>query len=178
MTSSSVKALSRTQRIAYAGIFAAAAMIVSYLEGFLPVGQLLGVPGLKLGLANILVAIAYFSLDAVSAASISFVRIVVSALLFGSVTSFVFSLFGGILSFAVLVLLGRQYKKSIGLIGISVLSAAAHNIGQMLAAALVMREISVFMYLPVLLIFSVPCGTVTGILSEMTLSLVMRDGKK
>ncbi|MBQ2827356.1 MAG: Gx transporter family protein [Clostridia bacterium] len=177
MISSSAKIPSPARRIAYCGVFAAAAMIVSYLESFIPVGQLIGVPGLKLGLANILVAVAYFSLGASYAASVSLVRIVISSLLFGSVTSFVFSLFGGILSFTVLFLLGGQYKKSIGLIGISVLSAAAHNTGQILAASLVMSEISVFIYLPVLLIFSVPCGGITGTVAEITLSLITGSRK-
>ena len=178
MILSSAKIHSRTHRIAYSGIFAAAAMILSYLESFIPLGQLIGVPGLKLGLANILVAVAYFSLGVYYAASISFVRIFVSSLLFGSFTSFIFSLFGGILSFLVLLLLGRLYRRSIGFIGISVLSAAAHNIGQIFAASLIMNEITIFMYLPILLIFSVPCGAITGIISETTISIIGRSGKK
>ncbi len=159
-------------RVAMCGVFCAVALVLSYLEGLVPLGALLGIPGVKLGLANIAVVVVFYRIGIYHAAAVSLLRILISSLLFGSVTSFAFSLCGGILSFLALALTRRIYEKYIGLIGVSVLCAAAHNIGQILAAFVLMREAGVFLYLPLLLVAAVFCGAVTGVISALLMRAI------
>ena len=156
-----------SRKISLCGIFVSVALILSYLESYVPVGFFAGVPGFKLGFANIAVLVVYFSAGPLCAAAVSLIRIIVSSVLFGSITTFWFSLAGGLLSFAALALLSRLYPRHVGMIGISVICAAMHNTGQTLAAVLLMKEISVFGYLPYLLLLSVPCGIITGAVSAV-----------
>lgn len=154
-----------SRKVSLCGIFVSLALMLSYLESFVPVGFFAGVPGFKLGFANIAVLVVYFSAGPYCAAAVSLIRIIVSSVLFGSVTTFWFSLSGGLLSFAALVLLSRLYPGRVGMIGISVVCAAMHNTGQIAAAAVLMKTASVFGYLPYLLLLSVPCGIITGAVS-------------
>ena len=152
-------------------------MILSYLESFIPAGVFSGIPGFKLGFANISVLVVFFAAGAGYAASVSAVRIILSSLLFGSITTLWFSFLGGLFSFAVLLLAGRLYSRYIGLAGISVLCAAMHNFGQITAASAVMRDAAVFAYLPYLLLLSVPCGLITGSAAGIILSYIRKIQK-
>ena len=86
-----------------------------------------------------------------------------------------FSLFGAALSLFVLLLSRRIYGKYIGVIGVSILCAAAHNIGQIFAAFILMGEIGVFLYLTPLLLAAVPCGIVTGTVSALLMQMIKRN---
>lgn len=172
---SSDSKLSPAYRAAVCGVFCAVALILSYLEGFVPLGAFLGIPGVKLGLANIATVVLFCRIGIYHAAAVSLLRILISSLLFGSVTSLAFSLCGGILSFLVLILTCRIYERYIGLVGVSVLCAAAHNIGQMLAASILMQETGVFLYLPLLLLAAVFCGAVTGVISALLMHAIPKN---
>ena len=167
--------LSLARNTALCGVFCAVALILSYLEGFVPLGAFLGIPGVKLGLANIVAVVIFYRIGVYHAAVVSLLRILISTLLFGNVTSFVFSLCGGILSFFVLFFTRRIYEKHIGLIGVSILCAAAHNAGQIFAAFVLMQETGVFLYLPPLLIAAIPCGSVTGVISALLLYTIRKN---
>ena len=166
---------SQAYKVATCGVFCAVALVLSYVEGGVPLGALLGIPGVKLGLANIATVVVFYRVGICYAALVSVLRILISSLLFGSVTSFAFSLCGGTLSFLVLILTYRIYGKYIGLIGVSVLCAAAHNIGQIFSAFVLMREPGVFLYLPTLLIAAIPCGAVTGIMSALLMRAISKN---
>ena len=159
--------LSPAYSVAVCGVFCAVALILSYLEGFVPAGAIVGIPGVKLGFANIATVVVFYRMGVYHAALVSFLRIFMSSILFGNVTSFAFSICGGVLSFLVLLLTRRIYEKHIGLVGVSVLCAAAHNVGQIIAAFALMRETGIFLYLPPLLIAAIPCGAVTGVISAL-----------
>lgn len=96
-----------TKKLALIGVLAAVAMILSYIEALLP-PIYSAVPGIKLGLANIAVIFALYSIDGKSAALISVIRVALSALLFGTVTSFIYSACGAILSLTVMLLLKNR----------------------------------------------------------------------
>lgn len=166
--------MKHTDAVAVCGIFCGAALMLSYLESFLPLGALTGIPGIKLGLSNIAVIVVFYAVGRREALMVSLLRILLFALLFGSVTSFLFSLCGGLLAFCVLLLTERLKDRFFGMLGISMLSAALHNTGQLLAAAILLRSRDVFAYLPVLLLASIPCGALTGLIAGLLVNKIHR----
>ena len=150
----------KARRVALYGMLTALAFILSYVESLVPVT--LGIPGVKLGLANLVVVIALYTLDLKGAFVISVVRIVLSGLTFGGLFSMLYSLAGGLLSFAVMAILSR--KKLFGTVGVSVCGGVAHNIGQLLVAMAVLGTESVWYYFPVLLISGSVAGVLIGLL--------------
>lgn len=151
---------SKARRVALYGMLTALAFILSYVESLVPVT--VGIPGVKLGLANLVVVIALYTLDLKGAFVISAVRIVLSGLTFGGLFSMLYSLAGGLFSFAVMAILSR--KKVFGTVGVSVCGGVAHNIGQLLVAMAVLETESVWYYFPVLLISGSVAGVLIGLL--------------
>ena len=150
-------------------MLAAVAVVLSLVERMFPLDAIVPVPGVKLGLANVVTLFALTRLSARDAFAIVVTRVAISSLLMGSVSAFLFSLFGGLLS---LIVMGILLKAS--LFGVSVGGAAAHNIGQMAAAVIWLKNWAVIAYLPFLLVMSVPLGLVTG----LTCSVVLHHLKK
>ena len=131
-------------------------------------------PGVRLGLANVITLYLLLQDTPGSAALVLAGRVLLAALLFGGVTSFFYSAAGGLLAFAVMFLLRRAYPARISIAGMSMAGAAAHNIGQMAAAVIWLKNWAVIAYLPFLLVMSVPLGLVTG----LTCSVVLHHLKK
>lgn len=151
---------SKARQVALCGLLVALAFILSYVEALVPIN--LGIPGVKLGLANLVVLIALYTLDLRWAFTISVVRIVLAGLTFGGLFSMLYSLAGGLLSFVVMALLSR--KNLLGTVGVSICGGVAHNIGQLLMAMLVLETQSVWYYFPVLLISGSVAGVLIGLL--------------
>lgn len=145
-----------SKKIATGALLVALAMIFSYVEVLIPFN--FGVPGMKLGLANVVVVVGLYLMDAKGVLLISVLRIVLVGMLFGNLMSIAYSLAGGLLSFAVMFLMKRV--KGMSVIGVSVAGGVSHNLGQLVVAAWVVQKLQVFVYLPALL----AAGTVTGIL--------------
>lgn len=146
----------RSKRIAFLGVFIALALICSYVESLIPF--YFGIPGVKLGLTNIVVVIMLYTIGEKEAFVVSMLRIVLAGFLFGNLFSILYSLAGGLLSFLVMYLI-----KKFGLLGVvpvSVCGGISHNIGQIVVAAFVVENYNIFYYIPVLLI----AGTITGFL--------------
>lgn len=141
-------------KIAYLGIFTSAAMILAYVETLLPVFA--GVPGVKLGLANLAVLLTLYQSGWHEAALVSFVRILAIGFLFGNLFSIAYSASGGALSLLCMLLLKKTGKFSVT--GVSVAGGVSHNLGQLFMAMAVVENFSLAYYLPVLLV----SGTVTG----------------
>lgn len=155
---------SRADKVAYCALFIAFGMILSYIEAIIPLNLVIPFPGFKLGLANITVMVAFFTLGFSYAIPVALCRIGLTALLFGSVTSFYFSLFGGIMTLLTLFAHRLILHRFNGVIGLSVLCAAMHNLGQCIACATLFGGYVLSFYLPYLLIFSLITGSVTAIL--------------
>lgn len=147
----------------------ALALIFSYVEMLMPVN--LGIPGIKLGLANLVVLMAVYRLGGGYGLAIDLARIFLSALLFGNVSAMLYSLAGGLLSFAVMFLLFRTGLFSP--IGVSLAGGVSHNVGQLTVAALITETGKIFLYLPVLMIAGFITGAILGILA----ALIMRRMK-
>lgn len=161
------------QRLCTDALLLGAALILSWLEILLPMPA---IPGFKPGLCNIAVLLAVHRFSLADGAIISLSRIAVMSILFGSVTSFAFSLGGGILSLAVMGLTKPMHGR-FSLAGISVLSAAAHNIGQTIAACLVFTSPAPLGMLWWLLLLALPTGLLTGIAAELTARRLNRGAR-
>ncbi len=149
----------RKNKAAVFGVFTALALIFSYVELLIPVN--FGIPGAKLGLANLVIVIVLYKTDWKEALLLSVVRIILAGFLFGNLFGILYSLAGGILSLAVMALLKRTGAFSV--IGVSMAGGVSHNVGQLVMAMLVVETYAVGYYLPVLLIAGLITGTVIGI---------------
>ena len=139
----------------------ALALSLSYIERFIPLQLVVPLPGVKLGLANIVTMIALYMLNTKSAYTILIPRCILGSVFGGGITGLAFSMLGGVMALGVMAAAKRVRWFSV--YGVSILGAAAHNIGQILAAMLLMRSVYIGAYLPYLLIISVFTGLMTGI---------------
>ena len=151
----------RIRKTAYMGLFLAVAMICSYIETLIPFS--VGIPGIKLGLANIVVLMLY-AVGTKEALLVSVLRIVLVGILFGNAFSILYSLSGGILSFLVMVLLKKTEKFSC--ISVSITGGISHNIGQIIVAAWIVNSYNVFFYVPVLLLAGLLTGLLIGVIAK------------
>lgn len=156
---------SQSKQIAIAALLTALALIFSYVEAILPFN--IGIPGVKLGIANLVVIVALYLLNARYALLINVIRIVAAGFLFSGVFAILYSMAGGLLSLGLMVLLKKSDWFSI--IGISVAGGVMHNMGQLLTAAFVISNLSVFLYFPVLLFSGLICGTIIGTVAFLIL---------
>ena len=150
-----------TRRTVTLAMLVAAAMVLAYVESLMP--AFFTVPGVKVGLANAVTLFALYVLDTRGAACISFMRVALAALLFGSAVSFIYSASGAALS--LLVMIGARRLGRFSPVGVSVLGGVAHNVGQVMAAAVTMESVGIFYYLAPLLISGTLAGTFIGILT-------------
>lgn len=158
---------SKTYRLALYGILIALAFILSWLETFLP-NPLEGmVPGIKLGLANLVVIITLFRLGFPAAAAISLLRILLTAFTFGNLSMLFYSLAGAVLSLLGMKLVQRSDRFSAT--GISIVGGLSHNIGQIIVAMLILGSSLVY-YLPYLIIGGCASGFLIGLLASLILS--------
>lgn len=146
-------------RLTLDAMLLSAALLLSYIEHLLV--PYLFLPGVHLGLANVGIMYAFFRIGRLDALCVSLLRVCLMAMLFGSLSSFLFSLFGAVLSYLAILLLSLLGAR-VSRIGISVASAALHGTGQILAAAILYGTFGVFGYLPLLLVLSLPLGIATG----------------
>lgn len=154
--------MKKTKRLVLLAMLTAVAMILSYVESLLPS---VGIPGVKMGLANIAVIFALFRFGWKEAAALSLVRVVLVSLLFGSVGAMLYSLAGAVLSLAVMALLRRIDRFST--VGISVAGGVAHNAGQILMAMLILQTKQLLGYLPVLAVSGFAGGVLTGLAAAL-----------
>lgn len=154
-----------SRKISMIAVFTAFAVIVSYVESFIPI---IPIPGVKLGFANIAIVLAIYLIGIKEALIIDILRILIAGFLFGSVMSIAFALTGGILSFAVMALLAKWNKISI--VTVSICGGITHNIGQIIVAALAVQTFAVVTYVPVLLIAGLVCGAIIGMISAIIYS--------
>ena len=155
-------------RVAYFGVFTALALMFSYIETMIPIQ--FGVPGIKLGFANIMIVIMLYKSSAKEAFLLSIVRIMLSGFLFGNLSSILYSIAGGVLSLEIMTLLKKQGGFSV--IGVSVAGGVSHNVGQLIVAMLVVETYQVGYYFPVLLVAGVLTGLGIGVVSQEVLKRI------
>lgn len=149
-------------KVAYFGVFTTLALIFSYVETLIPIQ--FGVPGVKLGLANLIIVIALYRMKLSEAYLLSIVRVLLAGFIFGNYFSIIYSLAGGLLSLTVMALLRK--KGGFSVIGVSIAGGVFHNIGQLIIASVIVETFSVMYYVPVLLIAGLVTGLLIGIASD------------
>lgn len=155
-------------RVAYFGVFTALALIFSYLETLIPVS--VGIPGVKLGLANLITVIALYKIPVKDVYVLAVVRVVLAGFIFGNYFSILYSLAGAVLSLTVMVILAKSDGFSV--MGVSMAGGVAHNVGQLLIAMAVVETFSVVYYIPVLLVAGLVTGLLIGIVSGQILKRI------
>jgi len=152
--------MSKTKRLTLCAVLIALALALSYTERFIPLQMIVPLPGVKLGLANIVTLIALYLMGPKAAFAILIPRCIFGAVFGGGITGLAFSLTGGLLAMCVMALAKKLPVFSI--YGVSILGAAAHNIGQILAAMALMNSVYIGAYLPYLLVVALFTGFATG----------------
>lgn len=154
-----------TRKIARMGLLVALSMILSYVESLIP--AFVAVPGVKVGLANIVVIFALYTLGPIEALTVSLLRVILSSFLFGSVLSLLYSLSGALLSLGGMLLMKKV--KIFSTTAVSVTGGVLHNVGQILVACLVLETDVLLYYLPVLILSGTITGAVIGIIASLVI---------
>jgi len=160
------------QRLTLIGILASFGIILHFIEALLP--AIFPVPGAKLGLANIITLMALVVLGPRGGGQVLLLRIFLGSFLAGTfmTLSFFLSISGGLLAFLAMALAFKLKAGSFSLIGISILGALAHNLGQIIAVAFIIGNLGVFYYLPVLTLLALPTGVLVGLAASYSLKAI------
>lgn len=159
-----------THKLALMGVLTASAIVIAILESFIPS---IGIPGIKLGLANIVILITLYELGVMEAVFINAVRVLLVAIVRGTLLSmgFFMSITGAFLSLAIMILFYLTIKK-FSIIGVSVIGAIFHVVGQILVAMIYLDSAYILFYLPIIAISAIVTGVLVGIVAR----LIIRTG--
>ncbi len=160
----------KNKKIAFLGLFIALAFVLSYIEFMLPLN--IGIPGAKVGLANLVVMVALYTVGEKDAIALSLVRVVLIGLTFGNLSMMLYSMAGAILSLIVMLLARKMDKLS--MVGVSILGGVFHNVGQIIVAIFVLETGSLMYYLPFLIILGCISGVLIGIVAGLITVRVKR----
>ncbi len=152
-----------TKKLTALSVSVALSMILSFIESQIP--PLVAVPGVKIGLSNIVTVFLLYTYGAREAGGVSLIRVTLSSLLFGQAVSFIYSLSGAALSFAAMVVMKKLQVFST--VGVSVLGGVFHNAGQIIAACIIMENGAISIYLVPLIISGVIAGVAVGIVAGL-----------
>ncbi|MCT2534301.1 Gx transporter family protein [Aquibacillus koreensis] len=163
--------MTKNQRLVYIALLASQAVIISLIERAIPFPFAIA-PGAKLGLANIITCMALYTLSTKDAAKVVAIRIVLSTLLGGTISSFMYSASGAILSFIGMWAVKKLGPNRVSLIGVSTAGAILHNVGQLMIASWIAQTWTVLLYLPVLSFIGILSGIAIGIFANYLLNHV------
>ena len=150
------------KKVAFIGVFVALALVCSYVESLIPF--YFGIPGMKLGLTNIVIVILLYCMGTKEAYGVSVLRVLLAGFLFGNLFSIIYSLAGAMLSLTVMFLLKKT--QTCKLVTVSTVGGICHNIGQLIVAALVVENFNIFYYMPFLLLAGFVTGLLIGIIAQ------------
>ena len=162
--------MNRNKKLANMAMLVALAMIFSYVESLIPIN--FGVPGMKLGVANLVTVTGLYFLEIPEVLAVSVLRVLLTGFLFGNGMSIIYSLAGAVVSLLAMVLVKKM--DGISIVGVSITGGVFHNIGQILVAMAVV-DLKLIYYLPVLLVAGTVTGFVIGIVAGKILSVVKKE---
>lgn len=157
-----------TTKISKMGILVSLAMIFTYIEVLFPIS--IGIPGIKLGLANLVVVTGLYILGPIDVLLISVVRIILMGILFGNGASVMYSLAGGLLSFIIMLIFKKVGRFSV--ISVSICGGVFHNVGQIAVAGFMLHNSAIITYLPVLIVAGLITGCAIGIVSDRIIRII------
>lgn len=152
--------MKKTENVALCGVMISLALVLSYMERLIPLQMVIPLPGIKLGLANIVTLVSLYFLGKKQAWAILLIRCILGAVFGGGISGLLFSVGGSIL--ALTVMSAAKKVSCFSIFGVSILGAAAHNIGQIFMAVILMKSIYISSYLPYLLVIALFTGFATG----------------
>ena len=155
----------KVQKMALLGVLTAGAIVIAILESFIPS---VGIPGVKLGLANIVILIILYELGIVEAIVVNLLRVLVVGLVRGTFLSmgFLMSVTGAVLSLGIMILFYLLIKK-FSIIGVSVIGSLFHVTGQLLIAMIFLGTAYIFLYLPFIAVSAIITGVFVGIVAQL-----------
>jgi heptaprenyl diphosphate synthase len=156
----------KTKKVAMLGLCIALAMIMSYIEVLVPLS--FAVPGIKMGLANIVIIFVLYKIGTKEAILVSLIRVILVSLLFSNVMAMAYSIAGAVLSLSVMWLLKKTDRFSF--VGVSIAGGIMHNVGQIIMAVILLGTEQIALYLPVLIITGTITGVVIGIVSGLVIN--------
>lgn len=162
-----------TRKLTSLAMFISIALVLHVVEGMLPVPS--AVPGIKLGLANTVTMIAIMFFGFREVLLIVLLRCLLGSLFGGSISGFLFSVTGGIMSAVIMWLFYNKLGKHFSIVGISIVGAIFHNIGQLLMASIIISDFRIYIYLPLLMISSVVTGIFIGIVCNYAKKLIINN---
>ncbi len=155
----------KNKKIAYISLLSALAIVFGYIEGLFP--AFAAIPGIKLGISNIVILLALYQTDKMTAYFIMIIKVLATSLLFSGMNVLLYSFCGGVFSISAMICCR---KLNFSIVGISMIGGISHNIGQLLVAGIVLKTVSVIYYFPVLLLSGLVFGFITGIVSKIIIS--------
>ncbi len=160
----------RTGRMAYMGLCLALSLILSYVESLIPFN--FGIPGVKLGLANLCIVILLYTCGWREALTVDILRVILAGFMFGNLSMILYSLAGAALSF--LCMYGAYSMKKLSPVGVSLTGGVTHNIGQLIVAVFVLGTARIVYYIPVLIISGAVTGALLGFIANLILPTVSK----
>ncbi len=160
---------SKATKVAFSGLMLALTLVLSYVESLLPLT--IGIPGVKLGLANLAVLLTLYASGWQMALGIDVLRVVLSGFLFGNFAAILYSMAGALVSFGAMVLL-KRFRFSMSTVSIA--GGVFHNLGQLVVAVCVVENLHLFYYLPWLIVAGMITGALIGIVARVTWRYVNR----
>ncbi len=162
----------KTKHMVMISIMTAIAIILHYVEGLFPLPVV--IPGIKLGLSNVVSLIALYLFGPSSAIIIMILRVLMTSFLYSGLSSVIFSLSGGVAALSLMIAIWKLRDKGFSIVSASVAGGMFHNVGQILAASFVLGTPTVLSYLPVLIISGIITGFATGMLSSLLIPRLKR----
>jgi heptaprenyl diphosphate synthase len=153
-------AMNKVKKLILISLLVSQAMVLSFIESMIPLN--FSVPGAKLGLANIVTLTSLYLFSFKETLLIIVLRTVMTAFISGSFSMFLYSISGALLSFLVMYLLIHTIPEKVSTIGVSIVGAIFHNLGQLAMAALVIQNIKIVLYLPFLMVAGIATGCIVG----------------
>ena len=164
--------MSKNRKMVFISLLVAQALVLHIFERMIPVPFI--TPGAKLGLANIITVVAIYLLTFKDAFAIVVLRVIMATLLGGNLSGFFYSISGGLLSLVAMYIVYKIGKDHVSIIGISIIGSVFHNIGQILIAVIVVQNIKIVAYLPILLIAGIGTGIFVGVTAKQLIVYLKR----
>lgn len=164
--------MKKTQKMTYISILVAQALVLYIIERSIPVPFI--APGAKLGLSNIITVLSLYTLNLKDTFVVVVLRVLLSMLVGGSVSSLLYSIVGGLLSLITMYAMKKLGENNVSIIGVSIVGAFFHNIGQVIVSGLIIHNINIVLYLPILSVAGMGTGFFVGITSSYFLMLLKK----
>lgn len=169
-----VTQMNSTKRLVFMGLLIAQALVLSYIERWIPLNLWIPIPGVKLGLANSVTIISLYLFSFQEIFLLIIIRTILNAMFVGGFSSFLYSFAGAMLSFLGMFCIQRGLKEKVSPIGVSAIGAMLHNLGQLIVASLVVQNARIMYYLPPLMISGLITGLLIGFTTLYLLQYILR----